>query len=66
MWRRLFKIFGCCIIMTVDWDGEVRFRFLKQMSTGQLMCRKISGWILLNEDGSVSSPNSYVKYWKYI
>jgi hypothetical protein len=60
MWRKFLKIFGKRVVMTVDFDGEVRYCFAKETPLG-LVASKIDGKILLNSDGTVS--DSYVKKW---
>lgn len=66
MWRKLFKIFGARVVATQDFDGAIRYRFIKKTPFGircNSMLRDCS--VILNEDGSCSGK-SYVHYWKEI
>jgi len=69
MWRKLFKIFGFEIVMTTDFDGDIRYRFAIRYKN-KLICKAISRKIILNPDGSITDPKGeicrYVKCWKYI
>jgi hypothetical protein len=64
MWRRWFKIFGVHVVMTEDYDGEIRFRFAKTVADG-MITSKIYGKIFLKPDGTVRG-SSYVKRWTEI
>ena len=63
MWRKFFKIFGATVVMTEDYDGEIRIRLAKNTPFG-LRCRGIFGplSVELNPDGSCSGKR-YVKRW---
>lgn len=61
MWRTFFKRFGARVVMTVDFDGTIRYSFAKQTPLG-LSAKKIFGEILLNDDGTVSGQ-SYINKW---
>jgi hypothetical protein len=51
MWRTLFKPFGARVIVTVDYDGSIRYRFAKFTKEG-VICEKIFGKVILPLDGS--------------
>ncbi len=63
-WRKLFKIFGARVAVTRDFDGDIRYRFIYKDPFGGLRCRKVYGFIHLNDDGTCS--NGYVEKWKEI
>lgn len=65
MWRRLFKPFGADVVMTVDYDGEVRIRFAKYIGNGRYMCKGIYSPLLLCPGGRVEG-RTYVKTWFFI
>lgn len=65
MWRKLFKIFGARVCATQDFDGEVRYRFIKWSVFGERRCRAIVGWVTLNGNGTCSGK-SYIRTWKEI
>lgn len=62
MWRKIFKIFGARVVMTIDMDGEIRFRFATETPAG-LTCRSIyERNVICNADGSTSGCG-YVRRW---
>ena len=63
MWRKFFKLFGATVVMTEDYDGDIRIRFAKNTPLGlrcRGVCKPLS--VELNHDGSCSGK-SYVKRW---
>jgi len=65
MWRKLFKTFGAIVVITEDFDGEVRYRFAKLTPFGRLTCKAYLRIVTLNKDGTCSGV-SYVKHWMYV
>ncbi len=66
MWRKIFKLFGFKVVVTCDFDGEVRYRFAKSTPFGMRACAILPAWeLILNEDGTCSGKD-YVKKWKLV
>jgi hypothetical protein len=61
MWRLFFKRFGAKIVVTSDFDGEMRWRFAFRDPRGGYMSKSILGWVHLNDDGTCH--HSYVTKW---
>jgi hypothetical protein len=59
MWRTWFKPLGARVTMTMDFDGDIRFRFAKFTKHGVIVS-KITGKILLPLDGSGAA---YIRKW---
>ena len=57
IWRRIWGE----PIWTQDRDGEVRKSRMKRIGCGKVAVKKIVGWVIANEDGSV--PHGYVEKW---
>ena len=68
MWRKLFKIFGAKVVVTTDFDGETRWRFVFKDSKGDYRVRGIACWVRLLEDGTVErwphGGSHYVRKWR--
>lgn len=63
MWRKHFKRFGATVVLTVDFDGAIRFRFAKKVGE-HLTCRGLFSEALLYSDGTVSLD--YIKRWEMV
>lgn len=62
MWRLIFKhLFKSKVVVTTDYDGEMRWRLAFRDPRGGYRCKRIRGWIGLYEDGTCEE--SYVKRW---
>ncbi|NYV67618.1 hypothetical protein HYI36_20270 [Bacillus sp. Gen3] len=59
MWRKLFKPFGARVVVTVDFDGEVRYRFATFTPDGVIV-RGIGIRRILKLNGSGSG---YISKW---
>ena len=67
MWRKLFKVFGAKVVVTTDYDGEMRWRFAFKDPRGGYRARAIIGWVVLNEDGTCTTEaHLYVKRWQAV
>lgn len=63
MWRKLFKIFGARVVVTVDFDGEIRYRFA-QFTSGGIVVTQIANKVMLPLDGKCTlKPGVYIKEW---
>lgn len=64
MWRRLFKKIWP-VVKTVDYDGDIRFRFV--FTNGHdIYCRAIMRWVELSSDGTIKDKMSYVEKWERV
>lgn len=61
MWRLIFKhLFKATVVVTTDYNGEMRWRFAFRDPRGGYRCKAIYRWIRLYEDGTC---DLYVESW---
>lgn len=61
------RLFGTVFVWTTDFDGEIRLVTARKTTFGW-RCRKISGWVAMNPDGTIyrleNRTQPYVHSWK--